>query len=87
MAIAIPLSGLLQHKMGCEYLSGLRFLKDHRQMWLAHALERIPFSMAALPAWNNAPAYLARGEPPLKCGAGTESPRRKKTIKLEAENA
>lgn len=55
----------LQDKMGCQYLSDLRFLDDEGKRQAAQWIQDTPPEAAALAEWNDALAYLA-GEPPVQ---------------------
>ena len=59
----LPLLDELARRMGCEYLSDLRFLDALARQALGCALKALPSRYASLREWNDALAYLS-GEPP-----------------------
>lgn len=59
----LPLLDELAQRMGCEYLSDLRFLDALGRQALACALKALLPRYAGLQEWNDALAYLT-GEPP-----------------------
>lgn len=63
MTIRVPLLDMLAYRMGCMYLSDLRFIPPGAQGRLAREVERIPSQDASLSEWNGALSYLT-GEGP-----------------------
>ena len=60
---ALSLLDELARRIGCTYLSDLRFLDAPGRQALARTLADIPAGAAGLREWNDALAYLT-GEPP-----------------------
>lgn len=60
---ALSLLDELARRIGCTYLSDLRFLDAPGRQALARTLADIPAGAAGLREWNDALAYLS-GEPP-----------------------
>ncbi|MBC8530468.1 hypothetical protein [Gehongia tenuis] len=48
-------------RMGCEYLSDLRFLEIDKRMQMARVLLAIPVGAAGPLEWNNTLVYLTGG--------------------------
>lgn len=53
----------ISNKMGCEFLSDLRFLSEKQRKQLARKLNRIDPEENGIREWNDALAYLT-GAPP-----------------------
>ncbi len=65
MTIQTSLLELLAQKIGCSYLSDLRFLPAWRREQLAREVEMLPPQDASVFEWNDALCYLT-GEGPEK---------------------
>lgn len=63
--IHISLLDVLSIRMGCTYLSDLRFLDGAQRAMLAGKLERIPARAADLRDWNDALEYLTGDSRPM----------------------
>lgn len=59
----LPLLELLCLRMGCEFLSDLRFLSPARRRELARELARIPVREEDRAEWNDVLQYLTEGTP------------------------
>lgn len=59
----LPLLDLLCLRMGCEFLSDLRFLSPARRRELARELARIPVREEDRAEWNDTLQYLAQSPP------------------------
>lgn len=63
---AIQWLGLLElaaSRLGCEYLSDLRYIDGLQRARLSRQLEKVPDSAVSLREWNDALEYLT-GQPP-----------------------
>lgn len=65
---ALSLLDELARRIGCTYLSDLRFLDAPGRQALARTLADIPAGAAGLREWNDALVYLS-GEPPESTAA------------------
>ena len=63
LKVTISLLDALAVRIGCEYLSDLRFLDGVQQVRLVRALKKIGPEEASLAEWNDALQYLIN-EPP-----------------------
>lgn len=59
--ITIPLLDYLAWRMGCTYLSDLRFLSGRERNRLAREIEKLPLDSVALQEWNDVLKYLTGG--------------------------
>ncbi len=63
---------LLSLRMGCAYLSDLRYLGGARREKLAGEVERLPAREEDLREWNDALAYLTEAPPEPTARAAKE---------------
>lgn len=72
LKVTISLLDALAVRIGCEYLSDLRFLDGIQQVRLVRALKKIGPEEASLAEWNDALQYLIN-EPPRQTPGGYKS--------------
>lgn len=72
LKVTISLLDALAVRIGCEYLSDLRFLDGIQQVRLVRALKKIGPEEASLAEWNDALQYLIN-EPPRQTPEDTKA--------------
>lgn len=72
MMVEQSLLDVISTRMGCMYLSDLRFLSQGQRLYLAQILERMEPREEDTKDWNDALAYLANGPPEVSAQAAKE---------------